>query len=81
MAALTFSIDTLAVLMLALKERGGAGLEKVHYEMMSSLDGTKTTESFKHQMRPVITRANELKTMKDSGQAFQAVKTGAKRGS
>ncbi|KAJ9648362.1 hypothetical protein H2201_000517 [Coniosporium apollinis] len=79
MASITFSLDTLAVLMLALKEKSGKGLENAHYEMMSALDGTKTAESFKHQMRPVITRANELKTQRDGGGVFQGVKSGTKR--
>lgn len=81
MASITFSLDTLAVLMLALKEKSGKGLENAHYEMMSALDGTKTAESFKHQMRPVITRANELKEKRDGGEIFRSVKAGMKRGS
>ncbi|KAF1969151.1 hypothetical protein BU23DRAFT_396215, partial [Bimuria novae-zelandiae CBS 107.79] len=72
-----FSEDTIAVLLMAL---GSVGIPSAQYEMMSSLDGTKTASSFQHAFRSVLKKAKDFKARVDAGETFKAVAPSKKRG-
>ncbi|KAJ4296195.1 hypothetical protein N0V90_006239 [Kalmusia sp. IMI 367209] len=73
----TFSEDTVAVLLMAL---GNTSISSAQYDMMSSLDGTKTASSFQHQFRSVLKKAKEFKARVDDGEKFEPVQPNKKRG-
>lgn len=64
--AQTFSFETVAVLVAILKEKSG-NLGMKDYELMASLDGTRTASGFDHMFRKVKSRANELLDAKNKG--------------
>jgi len=64
--AQTFSFETVAVLVAILKERSGT-LGMKDYELMASLDGTRTASGFDHMFRKVKSRATELLDAKNKG--------------
>lgn len=77
----TFTAETVAVLLLAVKGSGATpSISKQQYEMMSALDGTRTADSFQHQLRAVTAKARELQARLDGGEKFEAVKAAKKRG-
>lgn len=61
-----FSFETVAALVAALNSKGGT-LGMKDYELMASLDGSRTASSFDHQFRKVKTRAKELLEGKKGG--------------
>lgn len=76
-----FTTETVAVLLLAVKGGNGTpSISKQQYEMMSALDGTRTADSFQHQLRAVTAKARELQARLDDGEKFEAVKATKKRG-
>ena len=77
----TFTAEIVAVLLLAVKGSGTTpSISKQQYEMMSVLDGTRTADSFQHQLRAVTAKARELQARLDGGEKFEAVKAVKKRG-
>jgi hypothetical protein len=77
----TFTAETVAVLLLAVKGSSATpSISKQQYEMMSALDGTRTADSFQHQLRAVTAKARELQARLDGGEKFEAVKAAKKRG-
>ncbi|OCL06855.1 hypothetical protein AOQ84DRAFT_249556, partial [Glonium stellatum] len=75
-----FTTETVAVLLLAVKGGNGTpSISKQQYEMMSALDGTRTADSFQHQLRAVTAKARELQARLDDGEKFEAVKATKKR--
>ena len=77
----TFTAEIVAVLLLAVKGSGATpSISKQQYEMMSALDGTRTADSFQHQLRAVTAKARELQARLDGGEKFEAVKAAKKRG-
>lgn len=72
----TFSFETVAVLVAVLKDKG-ATLGMKDYELMASLDGTRSASGFDHLFRKVKGRANELLEAKGKG---GAVSTPTKKG-
>ena len=72
-----FSADVVAAVLCC---TGTTSLSMKSYEMMSSLDGTKSAYGFQHDFRYVIVKAKELKARVESGEEFQAVPSSAKHG-
>ena len=76
-AVKTYSADVVAALLVA---TGTTSLTMRNYELMSSMDGVKTASAFQHDFRAVISKAKDLKTRIDNGEAFEPVQSTAKRG-
>lgn len=55
----TFSFETVAVLVAVVKEKGGT-LGMKEYNLMSSLDASRSASGFDHLFRKVKSRATEL---------------------
>ena len=72
-----FSEDTIAVLLAA---NGLTSVSNKAYEMMSSLDGTRTASGFQHQFRSILKKARELKARMDDGASFAPVTPAKKKG-
>lgn len=70
------SVDTVAVLLMAFDR---TSISKEQFDIMSALDGTRTSSSFEHQFRPIIAKAKELKKRVQDGETFEPV-TAQKRG-
>ncbi|KAH6638167.1 hypothetical protein C7974DRAFT_411610 [Boeremia exigua] len=70
------SADCVAVLLMAM---GRTSISKEQLDMMSALDGTRSSSSFEHQFRSIIAKAKELKKRVEGGETFAPV-TGLKRG-
>ncbi|KAJ4345368.1 uncharacterized protein N0V89_011498 [Didymosphaeria variabile] len=70
------SEDTVAVLLMAM---GSVSITKAQFNIMSSLDGTRTASSFEHAFRPITKKAKELKARVDNGETFEAVAPAKKR--
>jgi hypothetical protein len=68
--------DCVSVLLMAL---GNTSITKAQYDMMSALDGSRTTSSFEHQFRSITAKAKELKTRAENGEQFVAVQPAKKR--
>ncbi|KAF2498427.1 hypothetical protein BU16DRAFT_579552 [Lophium mytilinum] len=73
----TYTLDTVAVLLMAANV---VSISRTQYEMMSSLDGTRTADSFQHQLREVLKKAKELKARVDDGEKFAPVAPAKNRG-
>lgn len=58
---------------------GITSLTKAHLELMSHLDGTRTTDGYQHLLRSVVAKAKELKQRIDEGEKFEPVPPGAKK--
>ena len=71
----TFSFETVAVLVAVLKDKGG-NLGMKEYELMASLDSSRTASGFDHLFRKVKNRANELIASKGQGGAVSTPKKG-----
>lgn len=71
------SEDTVAVLLMAI---GSTSITKAQYNIMSSLDGTRTASSFEHSFRSIVKKAKELQTRVDDGETFEPVAPTKKRG-
>lgn len=71
------SADCVSVLLMTL---GCTGITKAQLEMMSAVDGTRSTNSFEHQFRPIMAMAKELKKRVQDGEEFIPVQPGSKRG-
>jgi hypothetical protein len=72
-----FSADVVAVVLMA---SGTISLTMKQYEMMSALDGTRTTSSFQHAFRAVLAKSKELKGRVENGEVFEPVLPAIKRG-
>ncbi|KAH7372315.1 hypothetical protein BKA66DRAFT_497119 [Pyrenochaeta sp. MPI-SDFR-AT-0127] len=72
-----FSADVVAAVLMV---TGTTSLSMRHYELMSSLDGTKTASGFQHDFRSVIAKAKELKNRVEGGEKFEPVQPAKKRG-
>lgn len=72
----TFSSDVVAAL---LYTTGTTSLSRKQYDLMSSLDGTKTANGFQHDFRSILAKAKELKARIESGEAFEPVQPAQKR--
>ncbi|KAL5379736.1 hypothetical protein DPSP01_008208 [Paraphaeosphaeria sporulosa] len=59
---------------------GSTSISKAQYNIMSSLDGTRTASSFEHSFRSIIKKAKELQARVDAGETFEAVAPAKKRG-
>ncbi|KAF3001290.1 hypothetical protein E8E13_004564 [Curvularia kusanoi] len=75
-SAKTYSADVVAALLVA---TGTTSLSMRNYELMSSMDGTKTAAAFQHDFRGVLAKAKDLKTRIDKGELFEPVQSSAKR--
>ncbi|KAF1842696.1 uncharacterized protein K460DRAFT_340032 [Cucurbitaria berberidis CBS 394.84] len=71
-----FSADTVAAVLMS---TGTTSLSMKNYELMSSLDGTKTASGFQHDFRSVLAKAKELKSRVDDGEPFEPVQPAKKR--
>ncbi|KAF2133004.1 hypothetical protein P153DRAFT_283831 [Dothidotthia symphoricarpi CBS 119687] len=71
-----FSADVVAAILCS---AGTTSLSLKQYELMSSLDGTKTASGFQHDFRSVLARAKELRTRIDNGEIFEPVQPAKKR--
>ena len=76
-AVKTYSADVVAALLVA---TGTTTLSMKNYELMSAMDGNKTASAFQHDFRAVLSKAKDLKTRMDNGEAFEPVQPTAKRG-
>ncbi|CAO2656625.1 Nn.00g054280.m01.CDS01 [Neocucurbitaria sp. VM-36] len=65
-----FGADIVAAI-LALS--GTTSLSKETYELMSSVDGTKTADSFQHSFREVMAKAKDLRKRMADGETFTPV--------
>jgi hypothetical protein len=72
-----YSTDVVAAVLSA---TGTTSLTKKNYELMSSLDGTKTASAFQHGFRAVLAKAKELRARIDKGEVFEPVAPATKRG-
>lgn len=72
-----YSVDVVAAVLTA---TGTTSLSMKHYEISSSLDGTKTASAFQHDFRSVLAKAKELKARIDNGDVFESVAPSTKRG-
>lgn len=62
----TFGFETVAVLVGVIKDKGGnVGMKE--YELMASLDNSRSASGFDHLFRKVKNRANELLEAKNGG--------------
>ncbi|KAJ4992085.1 hypothetical protein SVAN01_02406 [Stagonosporopsis vannaccii] len=73
----TYSTDVMAAVLYV---TGTTSLSMKHYEMMSSLDGTKTASAFQHDFRSVLAKAKELQARAKRGEKFEPVQPSTKRG-
>lgn len=64
----TFTFETVAVLVAVIKDKGG-NLGMKDYELMASLDSSRSASGFDHLFRKVKNRANELLEAKNGGVA------------
>lgn len=75
----TFTFETVAVLVAVIKDKGG-NLGMKDYELMASLDNSRSASGFDHLFRKVKNRANELLEAKNGGAGAGAVTTPKKKG-
>ena len=68
--------DCVSILLMAI---GTTSISKHQFEMMSTLDGTRTASSFEHQFRSITAKAKELKARVDDGAKSTPVPPGKKR--
>ncbi|KAI4631780.1 uncharacterized protein J4E87_002486 [Alternaria ethzedia] len=76
-AGKVFTADVVAAVLCS---TGTTSLSNKNYEMMSALDGVKTASGFQHDFRSVLAKAKELKARLESGEEFEPVPPGSKRG-
>ena len=76
-AGKVFTADVVAAVLCS---TGTTSLSNKNYEMMSALDGVKTASGFQHDFRSVLAKAKELKARLESGEEFDPVPPGSKRG-
>ena len=71
-----FSADIVAAI---LASTGTTSLSKETYELMSSVDGTKTVDSLQHSFREVMAQAKDLKKRMIDGEVFVPILPKKKR--
>ncbi|KAF2200152.1 hypothetical protein GQ43DRAFT_374510 [Delitschia confertaspora ATCC 74209] len=71
-----FTADTVAALLVALDN---PVITRDQLNLMSALDGTRTADAFQHQMRPVVSKAKELKAKIKAGEVFLPIKSSSKK--
>jgi hypothetical protein len=72
-AGKSITADCVSVLLMAL---GNTSISKAQYDMMSAIDGNRTSSSFEHQFRSITQKAKELKARVEGGEKFVAVAPG-----